>query len=62
MICNNNYFADILRVGEIKDLIWVTRFQSPYVYLINMVFVFRLFIIDQSQNTLILTLTYLLSF
>ena len=62
MICNNNYFADILRVGEIKDLFWVTRFQSPYVYLINMVFVFRLFIIDQSQNTLILTLTYLLSF
>ena len=32
MICNNNYFADILRVCEIKDLIWVMRFQSPLVY------------------------------
>ena len=29
MICNNNYLADILRVCEIKDLIWVMRFQSP---------------------------------
>ena len=29
MICNNNYLADILRVSEIKDLIWVMRFQSP---------------------------------
>ena len=28
MICNNNY----LRVCEIKDLIWVMRFQSPLVY------------------------------
>ena len=26
MICNNNYLADILRVYEIKDLIWVMRF------------------------------------
>ena len=25
----NNYLADILRVCEIKDLIWVMRFQSP---------------------------------
>ena len=33
MICNNNYLADILRVCEIKDLIWVMRFQSPLVYL-----------------------------
>ena len=32
MICNNNYLADILRVCEIKDLIWVMRFQSPLVY------------------------------
>ena len=32
MICNNNYFADILGVCEIKDLIWVMRFQSPLVY------------------------------
>ena len=32
MICNNNYFAYILRVCEIKDLIWVMRFQSPLVY------------------------------
>ena len=32
MICNNN-FADILRVCEIKDLIWVMRFQCPLVYL-----------------------------
>ena len=31
MICNNNYMylAEILRVCEIKDLIWVKRFQSP---------------------------------
>ena len=29
MICNNNNIADILRVFEIKDLIWVMRFQSP---------------------------------
>ena len=32
MICNNNYLADILRVCEIKGLIWVMRFQSPLVY------------------------------
>ena len=32
MICNNNYLADILRVCEIKDLIWVMLFQSPQVY------------------------------
>ena len=32
MICNNNYLADILRVCEIKDLIWAMRFQSPLVY------------------------------
>ena len=32
MVCNNNYLADILRVCEIKDLIWVMRFQSPKVY------------------------------
>ena len=29
MICNNNYLADILRVCEMKDLIWVMSFQSP---------------------------------
>ena len=33
MICNNNYLADILRVCEIKNLIWVMRFQSPLVYI-----------------------------
>ena len=33
MIRNNNYLADILRVCEIKDLIWVMRFQSPSVYI-----------------------------
>ena len=33
MICNNEYLADILRVCEIKDLIWVMRFQSPLVYI-----------------------------
>ena len=33
MICNNNFLADILRVCEIKDLIWVMRFQSPLVYI-----------------------------
>ena len=33
MICNNNNLADILRVCEIKDLIWVMRFQSPLVYI-----------------------------
>ena len=33
MIYNNNYLADILRVCEIKDLIWVMRFQSPLVYI-----------------------------
>ena len=27
MICNKNYLADILRVCEIKDLIWVMRFK-----------------------------------
>ena len=32
MICDNNYLADIFRVCEIKDLIWVMRFQSPLVY------------------------------
>ena len=32
MICNNSYLADFLRVREIKDLIWVMRFQSPLVY------------------------------
>ena len=32
MICNKNYSADILRVCEIKNLIWVMRFQSPEVY------------------------------
>ena len=32
MICNNNYLAYILRICEIKDLIWVMRFQSPLVY------------------------------
>ena len=32
MICNNTYLADILRVCEIKDLIWVMRFLSPSVY------------------------------
>ena len=35
IICNNNYLADILRVCEIKDLIWVMRFQSPYVYFVE---------------------------
>ena len=33
MICNKNYLADILRVCEIKDLIWVMRFRSPLVYI-----------------------------
>ena len=32
MICSNNYLADILRICEIKDLIWVMLFQSPLVY------------------------------
>ena len=32
MICSNNYLDDILGVCEIKDLIWVMRFQSPLVY------------------------------
>ena len=27
MICNKIYLADILRVCEIKDLIWVMRFK-----------------------------------
>ena len=29
MICNKNYLADVLRVCEINDLIWVMRFQRP---------------------------------
>ena len=29
---HNYYLAEILRVCEIKDLIWVMRFQSPLVY------------------------------
>ena len=33
MICNNNYLTDILRVCEIKGLIWVMRFQSSLVYI-----------------------------
>ena len=33
MICNKNYLADILRFCEIKDLIWVVRFQSSLVYI-----------------------------
>ena len=32
MIYNNSYLADIFRVCEIKDLIWVMRSQSPLVY------------------------------
>ena len=28
MICNNNYLADILRVCEIKDLIWYDAFSK----------------------------------
>ena len=32
MACINTYLADILRVCEIKNLIWVMRFQSPLVY------------------------------
>ena len=35
MIYDNNYLADIRRVCEINLLIWVMRFQSPLVYLIN---------------------------
>ena len=34
MVSNNNNLADILRVCEIKDLIWVMRFQSPLVYVL----------------------------
>ena len=34
MICNNSY-AVILRVCEIKDLIWVMSFQSPYIRIIT---------------------------
>ena len=33
MICNNIYLADILGVCEVKDIIWVMRFQSPLVYI-----------------------------
>ena len=36
MICSNNYLADFLRVSEIKDLIWVMRFQSPLVYILTL--------------------------
>ena len=32
MICNNDNLADILRVCEIKDLILMMQFLSPYVY------------------------------
>ena len=39
MICDNNYLADILRVCEIKDLIWVMRFQSLLVYIIREVYI-----------------------
>ena len=35
MICNNNDLADILSVCEIKDSIWVMRFQSPLVYILD---------------------------
>ena len=43
MICNNSYFADILRVCEIKDLIWVMRFQSHLVYYMKVHFIQRNF-------------------
>ena len=33
MICNNIHLTDILRVSEIKDLIWVMRYQSHLLYL-----------------------------
>ena len=29
MLCNRIYLVDIFRVCNIKDLIWVMRFQSP---------------------------------
>ena len=32
MIYNDNYPADILMFCLIKDLLWVMRFQSSYVY------------------------------
>ena len=44
MICNNNYFADIHRVCEIKDLIWVMSFQSPKVYFCVFIFFLNDFI------------------
>ena len=38
MIYNNNHLADILRVCEIKDLIWVMRFVFKVLkYIIHMV-------------------------
>ena len=64
MICNNSYLAAILRVCEMKDLIWVMRFQSPLVYFI-MAFVYCvvrishlcIFDIDLSSKV-VLVITY----
>ena len=54
MICNTNYLADIFRVCEIKDLIWVMRFQSPLVYDVNFTlkshFCCKNVIIDKKDN------------
>ena len=36
MICNNNYLADIRRVCEIKDLIWVMLFEVLKYIISNM--------------------------
>ena len=43
MICNKNYFTDILRVCAIKDLNWVMRFQSPKVYHALILFIIQMY-------------------
>ena len=41
LICNYNDLANILRVCEMKDLITVMRFQSPLVYFVFVLIVYR---------------------
>ena len=52
MICNNNYLADIIRVCEIKDLIWVMRFQSPLVYVRQKVTLLRSYSLTKRMDGL----------
>ena len=60
MICNSYYLADILRVCEIKDLIWVMRFQSPLVYVVADVIHGVFTVTNSLKSVIIRSLTLLL--